>query len=473
MTVQISPASQTEIKRIFQAQQAHQYALGRTTFRERKEKLLRLRDAVLRYRQEIRDALYADFRKPALDVDATEIYAVTSEVKHTLKYLKRWMQPQRVSTPPVYFGSTSWIRYEPKGVALIISPWNFPVNLTFGPLVSAIAAGNAVMLKPSEHTPHASAIMKRIVEEIFDEREVALVEGAVETSQSLLALPFNHIFFTGAPAIGKIVMRAAAEHLTSVTLELGGKSPTIIDETARLDQAARRIAWTKYLNTGQICITPDHVFIHRDRKQAFLDEYGKALREFYGGDPKRSDSFPRMVNRKHFERVKGYLDEARAQGARILYGGETDEAENYIAPTVVTDLPGDSPLDTEEIFGPILPIYTYSDLQEPIEKINAGEKPLSLYIYSQSKKNIRRVLQDTRAGGSCINHSTLHFYNHNLPFGGSNNSGIGKSHGWYGFREFTNARGVYKQGLLPNADLLMPPYNATKQKIVDALIKWL
>ncbi len=460
------------IKAVFTAQQKNQYNIARTSVRERRQKLQKIADTVMKYRQEIRDALWADFRKPAAEVDLTEIYVVTTEVKHTKARLARWMADKPVSTPLALMGSTSWIQHEPKGVCLLISPWNYPLNLTFGPLVSAIAAGNTVIIKPSEHTPHCSAIMKKMVEEMFEEKEVAYFEGGVETATALLDLPFNHIFFTGAPEIGKVVMRAAANHLASVTLELGGKSPTIVDETADIPQAANRIAWGKFSNNGQICIAPDYVFVHESKKQQFLDEVGKRLQAFYGEDPASSD-YMRMVNNNHFKRVKSYLDDSVSKGARVIHGGQSNAGENYLAPTVVTDVPMNSDLMEKEIFGPVLPVHSFRNIQEVIEVVNANEKPLALYIYSKNKKNVRHILRETRAGGTCINNNAVHFFNTNLPFGGSNNSGIGKAHGWYGFEEFSNARGVFKQNLPGALEMLMPPYTDWKQKIIDLTIKWL
>ena len=289
-----------EVERIFKLQKANQQKVANSTTNERRKKLDRLHKTVLKYRQEIRDALYNDFRKHPSEVDIAEIYAVTSDIKHTRDYLARWMRPKKVDTPLAQLGSSSYVHYEPKGVVLIISPWNFPINLTFGPLVSAIAAGNCVVLKPSEHTPHASAIMKKIVNELFDESEVALIEGGVEPAMELLKRPFNHIFFTGAPEIGKIVMRAAADHLASVTLELGGKSPTIVDKTANLKDAALRIAWGKYVNNGQICIAPDHVFVHEDVADKFLEKVKANLKSFYGEDIAASKSYNRIVNQQAF-----------------------------------------------------------------------------------------------------------------------------------------------------------------------------
>jgi aldehyde dehydrogenase (NAD+) len=467
-------SSTADIERIFNVQQAHQFAVGKTTARERKEKLRRLLKAVLARKQDIRDALYADFRKPPSEVDLTEIMAVTSDIKHTIAHLSKWMRPQRVKTPLSLFGSRSYIHYEPKGVVLVIAPWNFPVNLTFGPVISAVASGNCVMVKPSEHTPHASAITKSIIEEVFDESEVAVIEGGIETSIAALTLPFNHIFFTGAPAIGKIVMAAASKHLASVTLELGGKSPTIIDETASVDAAAKRIAWAKFTNNGQICIAPDYIFVHESKKAEFLEKLQQNIESFYGIDARRSDSYARIVNHRHYQRLSGYIDDAKQKGATVAYGGRTEGSEDYIEPTILTDVDPSADVMVDEIFGPVLPVYGYSSLDEPLAMINSKEKPLALYIYSKSQSNIDRIIENTRAGGTCINHSVLHFSQNNLPFGGSNNSGIGKGHGFFGFEAFSNPRGVFKQVLpFSGIELMMAPFTKFKQLLIDLSIKYL
>lgn len=462
-----------EVERIFKLQKSNQQKIANTTAKERKQKLNNLYNAVLKYRKEIQEALYNDYKKPAAEVDLGDIYPVTSEIKHTKSQLSKWMRPKKVSTPMSQLGTSSYIHYEPKGVVLIIAPWNFPINLTFGPMVSAIAAGNCIMIKPSEHTPHASALMKKIIVELFDESEAAIIEGDATVSTELLKLPFNHIFFTGAPEIGKVVMRAAAENLASVTLELGGKSPTIVDETANLKVAAQRIAFGKWLNNGQICIAPDYVLVHKSVAEKFLDELKSTLKSFYSEDASSTDSYNRIVNHKHYQRIEGYFKDALEKGATVAYGGKTDGTEDFFEPTIMTDIPDHADLWEKEIFGPILPFFTYSDLQEAIDKINSKEKPLSLYIYSSDSKTVKRIIRNTRAGGTCINNNGIHFYNFNLPFGGSNNSGIGKSHGVFGFEEFSNARGVLKQWSPFNAlDYLTPPYTKSKQKLIDMTIKW-
>ena len=469
----ITVSIEKNVQRIFLEQQKNRYAVAQTSYSERKSKLTRLLDAVMNNKAAIREAMYKDFQKHESEVDLTEIYPVTNEIKHALSHLRDWMRTKSVDTPLALIGSSSYIKYEPKGVALLISPWNFPFNLTFAPLASAIAAGNCVMVKPSEMTPHTSTLIAKMLGELFPENEISVIEGDASVAKELLDLPFNHIFFTGAPSIGKVVMAAAAKNLTSVTLELGGKSPTIIDETASMASTAKRIAWAKFLNNGQICIAPDYIFVHESRKDEFVKLVKENIQNFYGENPEGNTSYNRIVNNRHFERVKSYVDDAVLRGAKVLHGGRMNSETNYIEPTLVTDLDDDSKLMTEEIFGPILPIKTFKNLSEVTDYINKGEKPLSLYIYSNSNKNIDFVLNNTRAGGSVINHSAMHFFNNNLPFGGSNNSGIGKSHGFFGFEAFSDARGVLRQHLPFSAiELMTPPYSNFKQKLIDMTIRW-
>jgi aldehyde dehydrogenase (NAD+) len=330
------------------------------------------------------------------------------------------------------------------------------------------------MIKPSEHTPHSSALMKKMIGELFDESEVALIEGDVTVATEILKLPFNHIFFTGSPETGKVVMKAAAENLASVTLELGGKCPTIVDESADLKIAARRIAVGKWLNNGQLCIAPDYVLVHESIANELLEELKKTLLAFYGDDPSKSDSYNRIVNHHHFQRIEGYFKDAISKGAEVAFGGNANSDDDFFAPTIMTNIGRNSDLWEKEIFGPILPFVTYSKLQQPIDWINAKDKPLAIYIFSNNKGNVDRIIRNTRAGATCINHAGLHFFNENLPFGGVNNSGIGKANGFFGFQAFSNARAVLKQWAWVNAvDALVPPYTSKKQKLVDLMMKWL
>ena len=462
-----------DITAIFNLQKANQYAVANQPISERRRKLKALKTAVeVTFRSAIQEALAKDMGKPKAEVDLTEIYPVTSEIKHALSHLNSWTRKQSVSTPLAFMGASSSIQYEPKGVCLIISPWNFPVNLTIAPLVSAIAAGNTVIIKPSEMTPHISKVMKELIISVFEENEVTLVEGAIQTSTDLLSLPFNHIFFTGAPSIGKIVMSAAAKHLTSVTLELGGKSPTIVDETASVKIAAKRIAWGKFVNAGQVCIAPDYIYVHESKEEELVTEFKKVIQSFYGDGANNSANYTQIVNSSHKSRVGEMITEAKAQGATVACGGTIDGDSNFIEPTILTNVSMDSKVMQNEIFGPVLPIISYKNISEVIDTINSKEKPLALYVYSKSNKNIKNILKNTRAGGSCINNNAVHFFNNNLPFGGSNNSGIGKSHGVFGFQEFSNARGVLKQHIPGALEMLMPPYTNFKETLINLTIKW-
>ncbi|MCW1953581.1 MAG: aldehyde dehydrogenase family protein [Flavobacteriia bacterium] len=463
----------SSIQEIFEKQKKHQYVLGNTQAAARIKKLNALQKAVEHtFRKAIQEALYKDFKKPAIETDLTEIHPVLTEIKLIKKNLKQWMRPQRVNTPLVFLGSNAHIHYEPKGVCLLISPWNFPINLTLGPLASAVAAGNTVIVKPSEMTPHTSQLMAEIVAAVFSEQEVALFQGDASLAQELLALPFNHIFFTGSPAVGKIVMTAAAKHLTSVTLELGGKSPTIVDETAHISAAAKKIAWGKFLNNGQICVAPDYIWVHEKVKEAFIKAFIKHTQSFYSQQVADSPDYARIVNERHFKRLEAHLEDAKSKGGVIEMGGDTLAQDNYIAPTLISGLAENALLLQEEIFGPILPLKTYTKLEEVVEYINAGEKPLALYMYSKKAAHINFVLKNTRAGSSCINHNVVQYSNHHLPFGGSNNSGIGKAHGYFGFQEFSNMRSVLKQFSFGAVELLMPPYTPLKKKLSEWTIKW-
>jgi aldehyde dehydrogenase (NAD+) len=462
-----------DIQEIFKAQSQHQYTLGNSSASQRISRLNALQKAVEKtYRKDLQEALFKDFKKPVIETDLTEIHPVISEIKLIKKQLKSWMLPLRVKTPFVFIGSSSYVIQEPKGVCLIISPWNFPVNLTFGPLASAIAAGNTVIIKPSEMTPHTAAVMAEIVSAVFKPEEVSLFEGDATVAQSLLSLPFNHIFFTGSPTVGKIVMGAAAKHLSSVTLELGGKSPTIVDASANIDQAAKKIAWGKFLNNGQICVAPDYLIIEHSIKEAFIIAFIKHTKHFYSEQVSKSEDYGRIVNQKHFERLLAHLEDAKKNGGTIEMGGDFIASENYISPTLISGLTADATLLKDEIFGPILPLKTFKKIEEVIDYINAGEKPLALYLFSKKPAIIKQVLRNTRAGSTAINHSVVQYSNHHLPFGGSNNSGIGKAHGYYGFQEFSNQRSVVKQFSFSAVEILMPPYTPLKKRLSEWTTKW-
>ena len=466
-------ATEADIGRVFERQRETALRLRRSTAAERIAKIRRLHDAVMAARPEFYEAAYKDFRKPPAEVDLAEILPVISEAKHAMRKLKKWMKPQGVWPTSLTLGLKSWVQHEPRGRCLIVSPWNYNVNLCFGPLVSAIAAGNTAILKPSEMTPHLTTVMARIIKELFTEDEVALFEGDATVSQILLALPFDHIFFTGSPAIGKIVMAAAAKHLTSVTLELGGKSPTIIDETADIELAAKTLMWGKYTNCGQTCIAPDYLYVHPKIKDAFVAECRKVLKESYGESVQEqleSPNLARIVNLRHTQRVAGLLADARQKGAKVVIGGEVRERDCFVQPTFLEDVPANARIESEEIFGPLLPIRTYTDLDQVIADINAQPKPLALYIWSRNERNIERMLSGTSAGGTCINHCVVQYGHGNLPFGGVNNSGIGQAHGLYGFKAFSHERAVVRTRIM-FAKTFFPPYTAFKSKLMDFMLK--
>jgi len=460
----------TAIQQAFDAQRETAIRLRQSTLAERKEKIRRLRDAVLAHHDDIVKAGWDDFRKPPAEVELTEILPVVAEANDALRNLRGWMRPAGVWPSRMMIGTKGYMQYEPKGRCLIISPWNYPVNLSLGPLVSAIAAGNTVIIKPSEMTPAASRMITRIVAEVFTADEVTVIEGDAPVSQALLELPFDHIFFTGSPAIGKVVMAAAAKHLTSVTLELGGKSPTIVDESADLKLAAQNILWAKFTNNGQTCIAPDHIFVHARVKDAFVKACQDVLKDVYGARPQASDCLARVVNERHTGRVQALLDDAVARGAKVLAGGEVDAGDRYIAPTLLEGIPDDAKIMSEEIFGPLLPIIGYTDLDQVIARINADPKPLALYVWSRDEANIRKVMQQTSSGGACINHCVVQFLHGNLPFGGVNNSGIGSGHGHHGFKAFSHERAVVRTRIML-AKMFFPPYTDFTRKLIRIFLK--
>lgn len=462
----------TGVDSIFKALKVKSTEVRLTNYKTRRKKLKQLEQALLNYRGRLYEAMWNDFQKPQAEVDLTEVYTTLSEIRLARKELYFWMRDEKVSTPLPLLGSKSFIRYEAKGVCLILAPWNYPIQLVLAPLISAIAAGNVAIIKPSEHTPHTNKVLKALLAECFEENEVCLLEGGVELATELLSKKFDHIFFTGAPEIGKIVMGAAAKNLTSVTLELGGKSPTIIDETANLKKIVPRIGWAKFVNAGQTCIAPDYVVVHESQKDKLVTELKNYIEKAFGKESLQSEDYPNIVNTRHFDRINGYLQNDVSGGAKVVYGGAINAEMNTIQPTIVVDPPMDGDLMTEEIFGPVLPILTYNNKEEVIELINSKEKPLALYIFSEKSKNIKYFLDHSTAGGTCINAAALHIGNYNLPFGGVNNSGIGKSRGKFGFLEFSNARGVYKQVLPSTVELMAPPYTNFKQKLIDLTIKW-
>jgi len=462
-----------EIDRVFEAQRANTQRLKNTSARERIAKLKVLKQAIQASQTELQQAIHNDFRKSPEETDLSEVFIVFKAIDDACSNLNKWMRPKRVATPKALLGTSSRIVKEPKGVALIIAPWNYPFQLTIDPLISAIAAGNTAILKPSEMTPHTSAYLKKLIAQVFKEEEVALFEGDAEIAQYLLKKRFDHIFFTGNPMLGKIIMRAAAEHLTPVTLELGGKSPTVVDNTANIEDAADKITYGKFLNCGQTCIAPDYLLVHESVKDQLVESIKNKIHQFYGEDVQVSPDLTRIVNERHFKRVTALLEDATKKGATLAAGGQTDAAQNYVAPTLLDNINENMEVMHEEIFGPLLPVVTFKDLQEATDLINSKEKPLAMYIFSKSKANQQFLINHTSAGGTTINDTLLHITNPNLPFGGVNNSGFGKTHGYYGFEAFSNERAVLKQRVgFTGIKLIYPPYNDKVRKYIKMFFKW-
>lgn len=460
------------LETLFQRQQAARWVVAGSSPAQRRLKLQRLLDALLARREEAHAALAEDFRKVPAEVDLAEIYPLAAELRLAIRNLERWMRPERVGAPLGFAGSRAWIRHEPKGVVLVISPWNYPLYLALGPLISAVAAGNCAVLKPSEFTPRASAFLRSLLAGLFPESEVAVAEGGQEVAEALLRLPFDHVFFTGSPAVGRRVMGAAAAHLASVTLELGGKSPVLVEADADPRHAARRIAWGKFLNAGQTCVAPDHVWAHARIHDDLVAELGRAVAGFYGATPaerRRSPDYARILNARHHARLRGLL---AASGGRVAVGGDWDDADNYFAPTVVTGVAADAPLMREEIFGPILPVLSVPDLDAAVAQLDARPKPLALYVFTARPERAEALLARTTAGGSCVNDTVLHFAHPGLPGGGVNASGFGKAHGRHGFQAFSNARGVLRSPRRYSpAQWLYPPYTPWVRRLIQWAVR--
>ena len=434
-------------------------------FRERA--LHRLSRTLEERESELLEALYADLRKPAQEAWASEIGVVLTDIAHTTRGLRRWARPRRRAASWALRPARARVYPEPQGVVLILGPWNFPFQLLFSPLVAAVAAGNCVCLKPSELAPEVSKVLAAIVDETFESGHVTLVEGDVEVAKRLVELDFDHIFLTGSTEVGRQVMQAAARHLTPVTLELGGKCPCVVASDARLDVAARRIAWGKFLNAGQTCVAPDHVWVHSAVKDRLLDALRQTLIEFFGDDPYQSPDFGRIVNRRHFDRIIAYLDQGE-----VVHGGQIDEADLFIAPTLLVDpRPGSSVLE-EEIFGPVLPVQTYDDLEDLLSAFRALPKPLATYLFSESRSVHERFLARSVSGGVGINDVVNQIVPKELPFGGVGESGMGRYHGRAGFDCFTHYRSVLRRSTRFDPGFQYPPVRVTPKTLKRAY-RWL
>jgi aldehyde dehydrogenase (NAD+) len=455
---------------VFTAQQGHKHFLSASTAKERIARLRRLRSAIETREQLLYEALKKDMRKNEFEAAVSEVIFIYGEINHAIRHLSGWMKPQKVGKTITSIFAKNRIYYQPKGVCLIISPWNYPFQLLMSPLVSALAAGNCVVLKPSELSPATSAVMAKLIEECFDSKEVCCFEGGAEVASELLKLPFDHIFFTGSTAIGKIVMEAAAKNLASVTLELGGKSPVIIHASADLKKAAEKIAWGKLINAGQTCIAPDYVLIPDHLLEIFTEHYISAVQQLFcsGSVEPDIDVYAKIISERHFKRLNGLITDATDKGAALAYGGLADAETATISPAVVLRPALDSALMQEEIFGPLLPVVPYKNLVEAIALINSKSKPLALYIFSKDAPATRQIIRDTSSGGICVNDVLVHISNPKLPFGGVGKSGTGSCHGYYGFKAFSHERAVVFQSGPNLTRLIYPPYSG-KQWV----LKWL
>lgn len=439
----------TDIERVFALQKAHQWEMKASTADQRKDRLRKLKSAVEAHASELIVAVQRDTRKPEQEVRITELLNVLGNIDRNIANLDGWMKPVEV-TPSLSGSDKARIAFEARGVCLILGPWNFPFGLVMGPLAAAIAAGNCCMVKLTDLCPETARVAAKIVRMAFDEKEVAVVEGGVEVATALLELPFNHIFFTGSTRVGKLVMAAAARNLASVTLELGGKSPVIVDADADVDKVATDLAAAKQFNGGQACICPDHVFIKAQQRDRLVEEFRARVRQnLYADGSLSKQSIAQIINDQNFARIRGLLDDAVAKGARIVVGGALEAADRTIPPTMLIDVTPDMLIMQEEIFGPVVPVVTYETLDEAIGFIAERAKPLALYIYSNTPENIERILSRTSSGGVTINGFFSHYLENHLPFGGVNQSGMGSYHGVFGFRAFSHERAIYAHEFPP------------------------
>ncbi len=408
-------------------------------------------------------ALHDDLGRHELEAYSADIGFTKAEIKHLLKHVGSWAKPTKVFATMTAMPAKARIIPEPLGVALIIAPWNYPIQLLLSPMAAAIAAGNCIVAKPSELSPACSAVLARLVPKYLDNETITLVEGGVEETTALLELQYDHIFFTGSTNVGRVVMQAAAKHLTPVVLELGGKSPTIVAADADLDVAARRIMWGKHMNAAQTCIAPDYVLAEASIRDQLVDKMIQAKREFLGADPQASKDFARVINDRHFNRLQGLLDTA---GGTVATGGVTDAATKYIEPTIILDPDLDAPIMHEEIFGPLLPVLAVDDIAAAIDFVNDRPKPLALYLFTSSHDTVDQVMAQTSSGGACVNHTILHISSPSMPFGGVGPSGMGAYHGKSGFDAFSHHKSVLLKPQKPDPKLLYPPYTATKSKLI-------
>ncbi len=432
------------------------------------EQLERLKEAIKKYEGKFMQALKDDLNKPEAEAFSGEIGFTINEVTHAIKNLRKWAKPKKVGTPLLLFPAKSYIHYDPYGVVFIMGPWNYPLNLNIAPLIASMSAGNCSIIKPSELAPATSTAMAEMIAEYFEPSYITVVEGGVEKSKELLEKKFDYIFFTGGTKIGKIVMEKASKYLTPVTLELGGKNPTIIDKDINVKTAVRRIVWGKFYNAGQTCIAPDYLIVHKEIKDKFLETMKETIIEFYGEDPHQSNDYCRIISDKHYDRIKSLLDGLEKD---ILIGGKTNKDDLYVAPTIVNNVDWNSNLMSEEIFGPILPVLEYENIDELISKINERQKSLTLYLFTNNNQLKDKVIRDTSSGSLSINETLSHLNNPELPFGGVGYSGIGSYHGKWGFIELSHEKSVLKKSFNFDITERYAPYKEKFMKILRFFMK--
>lgn len=432
----------------------------------RLDQLSKLKKAIINNEKAIIEALHSDLGKPEFEAYATEVGYILDSIGFMMKHLKKWARVKKVRTPAVHIGSKSYIYSEPYGTVLIVGPFNYPFQLIFEPLIGALSAGNCAVVKPSRYTPNISNITAKIINETFDERYVSIVEGGRETNEILINSPFDYIFFTGSVTVGRIVMEAAAKNLIPVTLELGGKSPCIVDREARLDVAAKRITWGKFVNVGQTCVAPDYVLVHRDVKDRFIEEMKQCIKTFYGEDPQKSKDYGRIINERHVERLLGLIDREK-----VVIGGDYDIEDLYISPTIMDNVAWEDKVMEDEIFGPVLPVIEYDNIEETIETINSRPKPLALYVFTENQSLSEKIIGACSFGGGCVNDVITHLATPFLPFGGVGTSGIGSYHGESSFKTFSHNKSVLKKSTGIDLKFLYPPYNSKKVNLLKKVLK--
>ena len=451
------------MKKVYASQKAYFKTHETKSYAFRVQQLERLREALINHETLFQEALFKDLHKSSFELYSTEIGFVLASIAKTIKKLKKWMRHQKVKTPIYQMFTKSYTRYEPLGTVLIIGPYNYPFQLVIEPLIGALAAGNTVMIKPSEFASHTEKALEKVLNDVFDPRVVHVVTGGVETTQALLKLRFDHIFFTGSTRVGQIVYEAAAKHLTPVTLELGGKSPTIVDATAKLDVAAKRIVFGKFINAGQTCIAPDYIYVHASIKDRFIETVKRTIDAFYSD---QEHQYGRIINEKHFQRLSGLIAEDK-----IVYGGKRNADSKYIEPTILDNVDWQDKVMQEEIFGPILPVLSYQDLDHVITTIQAQEKPLALYLFTEDKATIKRVFHELSFGGGAINDTIMHVANPYLPFGGVGYSGIGAYHGKTSFETFSHLKSYVKKSTKIDPKIAYPPYTEKQERLIRKILK--